>query len=272
MEPDNKRVATSGYRILGYRVDAGDAGEKKYAIATETYVSQDGWVLRADGMTLHGHQLPILYNHGWSDEDAIPKGRWENINAVGNEIHAVPRWASNLTESEKVVKGRIDDGLLSVSIRFVIEDWHAPDPAEKQKYKIPDDAPYAGIATRWRALEASFVGLPADGKCGPRELAELHARALRHDADPTDERIKAIEARQDLILAKLESIEKIANRIASVPAVERGADAGTACAPAGSSEPTHTGDASRSLYNKELLNVSLDRLQQLIEGKTVKKQ
>lgn len=257
MEPANKNPELIASRILASRVIA-PAGERaataprEYAISTETYCEQDGWVLRADGMSLHSAILPILYDHGW--DDSLPLGKWGAMRVQGSEIIGTPEWSATLDDEEMKIRSRAEEGLLMTSIRFQIDEWHAPDPMEKNKYNIPESAPYAGIATKWRALEASFVGVPADGNCGPRELATMQARARARRNEMAELRAQndAMKTLMEKQFAELRaSIDNLSKNVAVTqsPAAEV-----TTSAPAAADGGSHSGNASRSeIYNSERL-------------------
>ena len=272
------KINPLGYRLCSYRIinetsaarEAGAGAPQMYAISTETYVPQDGWVLLADGMRMHGQILPILYYHGW--DESLPLGKWDRISNVNNEIHAAPMWSDSLDMDEQKKRSRAEEGLLCVSIRFNIKDWHAPDPEERAKYGIPADAPYAGIATEWSALEASFCSVPADPNAGPRSLALLHARAsgIPDLQIVTPAELKILENKLDRGFAASHAlIQNLTNTVSLFS--QRSAtpvEVGSACAPV-APKGTQNGDTdsrSRGLYSSPTLGMTLAALLTKLPG------
>lgn len=259
------RINPVGYRICSYSIindrsgAASNPRASKYAISTDSYVPQDGWVLLPSGFKPRS-TMPILHEHGWSGITEMPLGKWASFEVKEREIHAMPVWSENLTDDEKQLKARIDEALLSVSIRFNVTDWHAPDDREREKYGIPQKAHFAGVATSWDGLEASFVSVPADPKAGPRALALAHARA----ALAGETAINIVSA-DDLAALRLvldrgfASINTMLEQLQVAIQTQRVAKSNEATTSApGAGIGTRNGDAERrnNLYNKDALGIS----------------
>lgn len=169
-------MTTKPKRLFSFRTIApnptprADGEGLTYALATERYVAQDGWVLLAAGVREWKSPLPALWAH---DSRALPLGYWQNVGPVGNEVRADIRWMPDANPQADAVRKFAEAGVVSVSVGFRVEEWHSPDEKEREKYGIPKDEPYAGIATRWVAREASFVPVPADPGAGGRSVREI---------------------------------------------------------------------------------------------------
>jgi hypothetical protein len=143
-----------------------------YALATETYVEQDGWVLLADGARQQREVLPALWNH---NIDKVV-GKWTNFRTEGNEVRAEIEWVD--TEIGKDVRKLHDAGIAATSIRFDITHWRHFDSKDRERYQVPEGSSWGGVAERWIAPEASFVSIPADPNSGPRALRTRAAEVI----------------------------------------------------------------------------------------------
>lgn len=203
----------TGNRVLTYKRLPEDAGsradgekiERKYAIATDAYVENDGWVLKPRGAQLAGHVLPMLYNH-----DGLPLGRWTDFEFSDDEIRARPEWRTKLNADAMEIRDCFDSELLMTSINFKVKTWHAPDEIERAKYCIPEKAHYAAVADTWLMKENSLTPTPADPDCGPRSTRTIiAARSVeyitREEKEASDAALKlAFKEMLDKVVANIQ--------------------------------------------------------------------
>lgn len=169
---------TRSARLLSDAATLADPlARRRYALSTESFVAQDGWVLRAAGGRLRMDPLPALYNHGRGVDGELPIGRWHDATANGADFEMSLEYA-DANPKVPTYRALADGGFLFPSVSFEVTKWHEPTGAERAQFGIPAGEQMAGIADEWLAKEGSLVSVPADVKAGKRGLAEAIERGV----------------------------------------------------------------------------------------------
>jgi hypothetical protein len=163
----------------------GSKPTRRYAISSDSYVPQDGFVLPPERGKFRHERIPARYNHGKSQLVPLPVGTAHDPKAVGRELHAHITFEEDEDNRHaRAIRKLADAGALRPSVGFSVTRWHAPTAAERKSYGIPDDeARMARVADEWIVREVSLVDVQADDNAGPRGLAGWVERGVISDEE-----------------------------------------------------------------------------------------
>ena len=100
------------HRIIeGLPLSKPEAKQREYALATETFVSQDQLVLKANGWEGQNvTELPALYGHGYKPEGSLPVGVWTALRTVEREFRGVINYDDDINPQAVIIRKLADRG------------------------------------------------------------------------------------------------------------------------------------------------------------------